>query len=113
METTSLMQHIRTAASKLNGCKLKRSNVIAPTLDAIGKELQLASREETMILVAVLDRQCTCRNTELDDLANYFECSALDVMEFVPAINSLISKGYISTENKSERHSIVPLNAES
>ena len=103
METTSLMQHIRTAASKLNGCKLKRSNVIAPTLDAIGKELQLASREETMILVAVLDRQCTCRNTELDDLANYFECSALDVMEFVPAINSLISKGYISTENKSER----------
>ena len=102
MENVTLMQNIRIAASKLKDCKLKRLNLITPTLEAIKRELFLSSKEETMILVAILDRQCSCQNTDLGDLSNYFGCSALDVMEFVPAINSLLSKGYIMAENRSE-----------
>ena len=81
MENVSLMQNIRIAASKLKDCKLKRLNLITPTLEAIKRELFLSSKEETMILVAILDRQCSCQNTDLGDLSNYFGCSALDVMQ--------------------------------
>lgn len=59
MEKTSLMQHIRTAASKLKGCKLKRQNLLAPALESICRELQLASKEEAMVLVVIFDRQCS------------------------------------------------------
>ena len=97
------MQHIRTAASKLNGCKLKYNAPLAATLDALGRTLQLGSREETVALVAILDRQCAGNNSGLDDLSNYFNCSALDVMSLVPALNTLTQRGFITVENRSER----------
>ena len=97
------MQHIRTAASKLNGCKLKYNAPLAATLDALGRALQLGSREETVALVAILDRQCAGNNSGLDDLSNYFNCSALDVMSLVPALNTLTQRGFITVENRSER----------
>lgn len=103
METTStLMQSIREAASKLKDGKLKRLNLVSGALKRINDELGFHSPEEAMAFVAILDRQCGGRNTDLDDLSNYFECTSLDVMQFVPAINSLISQGYLTVENKSE-----------
>lgn len=103
MEKTTLMQHIRTAASKLNGCKLTRLTPAAASLDAICDTLGLGSREEAMALVAILDRQCNGRSTDLDDLSTYFQCSALDVMSLMPALNALTAKGYVTLENRSER----------
>ena len=103
MEKTSLMQNIRTAASKLKGCKLKRQNLLAPVLDNIRQELQLASKEEVMVLVVIFDRQCSLRNTDLDDLSNYLECSALEAMELLPSISALQQRGYIMAENKREK----------
>lgn len=103
MEKTTLMQHIRTAASKLNGCKLTRLTPAATSLDAICGTLGLSSREEAMALVAILDRQCNGRSTDLDDLSTYFQCSALDVMSLMPALNALTAKGYVTLENRSER----------
>ncbi len=97
------MQHIKVAANKLKGCKLKRLNSIEPILEQIKNEMFLSIKEEAMILVAILDRQCSNRSSDLDDLSGYFECSALDIMEFVPAIQSLSSKGYIKADNINER----------
>ena len=57
---------------------MKRQNLLAPVLDNIRQELQLASKEEVMVLVVIFDRQCSLRNTDLDDLSNYLECSALE-----------------------------------
>ena len=103
METTStLMQSIRDAASKLKDGKLKRLNLVAGALKRICDELGFHSPEEAMAFVAILDRQCGGRNTDLDDLSNYFECTSLDAMQFVPAINSLMSQGYLTVDNKSE-----------
>ena len=103
MEKTTLMQHIRTAASKLNGCKLTRLTPAAASLDAICGTLGFGSREEAMALVAILDRQCNGRSTDLDDLSTYFQCSALDVMSLMPALNALTAKGYVTLENRNER----------
>ena len=103
MEKTTLMQHIRTAASKLNGCKLTRLTPAAASLDAICGTLGLGSREEAMALVAILDRQCNGRSTDLDDLSTFFQCSALDAVSLTPALNALTAKGFIMVENRSER----------
>lgn len=88
---------------KLKGCKLKRQNLLAPVLDNIRQELQLASKEEVMVLVVIFDRQCSLRNTDLDDLSNYLECSALEAMELMPSISALQQRGYIMAENKKEK----------
>ncbi len=93
------MQSIKAAATKLKGCKLKRLSTIEPVLEQIKEETLLSSKEEVMLFVAILDRQCSRRSSDFDDLSNYFECSALDIMEYVPAAKSLLSKGYICTDN--------------
>lgn len=98
----TLMQSIREAASKLKDGKLKRLNMVAPALHRISAELGFDCDEQAMVFVAILDRQCGCRNSDLDDLSNYFEITSLDVMQFVPAINSLITHGFLTVENRSE-----------
>lgn len=103
MEKTTLMQHIRTAATKLNGCKLTRLAPATASLDAIRSTLNLGSREEARTLVAILDRQCNGRSTDLDDLSTFFQCSALDAVSLTPALNALTAKGFIMVENRSER----------
>ncbi len=103
MKVITLMQNIKTAATKLKGSKFKRLSTIVPVLEQIRKETLLSSNEEAMLLVAILDRQCSNRHSDFDDLSNYFECSALDIMEYVPAAKSLISKGYICADNTNER----------
>lgn len=102
MENVSLMQHIRAAASKLKGSKLKRLACAEPALDAIGESLALDDRQQAMALVALLDRQCSGRATDLTDLSDYFGCTALDAMTFVPALQALTAKGYATTENPDE-----------
>ena len=101
-KTNTLMQNIRDAASKLKGCKLKRLGQIAHSLKLIIEQLGFESDEEAIAFVAIFDRQCAGRNSDLDDISNYIECSALDVMQFVPAINTLVAKGYLAIENRGE-----------
>ncbi len=97
------MQNIKTAANKLKGSKFKRLNTIETVLEQIRKETLLSTKEEVMLLVAILDRQCSNNHSDFDDLSNYFECSTLDIMEYVLVAKSLLRKGYISADNINER----------
>ncbi len=103
MKAITLMQSIKTAATKLKGSKFKRLSTIEPVLEQIKKETLLSTKEEVMLFVAILDRQCSRRFSDFDDLSNYFECSALDIMEYVPAAKSLLNNGYICADNTNER----------
>ncbi len=103
MKENTLMQHIRTAAGKLKGCKLKRLNAMGPVLEEIRKEASLSTPEEALILVAIFDRQCSDCRSSLTDLSDYFDCAALDIMEFVPTVRLLVSKGYISAHDIHEQ----------
>ena len=104
MERLSLTQHAKAAAGKLKNSKLKRLTTISASLDAIRETLSLDNREQAMMLVAILDRQCGQQSTDTDDLANYFGCSTLDVMEYVPALLSLQAKGFIESANGEEEN---------
>ena len=98
----TLMQAIRKAASGLKGCKLKNLQNLAPVFKSIGAETGTESEEEVIVFVAILDRQCGGRSSALNDISDYLECTSLDVMQFVPAIKSLIAKGIFTVENRSE-----------
>ena len=104
MERLSLTQHAKAAAGKLKNSKLKRLTTISASLDANRETLSLDNREHAMMLVANLDRQCGQQSTDTDDLANYFGCSTLDVMEYVPALLSLQAKGFIESANGEEEN---------
>ncbi len=94
---------IRSAASGLRGGKLRRlDGKLGETLDEILRETSLADRDEVVVLVAILDRQCSDESTSLRDLAEYFGCSQLDTMQFAGALRSLQEKGYTVAENSDE-----------
>lgn len=102
MEKSSLIQHIKAAANKLKDCKLKRQAAIATSLEAIRQALSLDNQEQAMMLVVILDRQCSQRDSDIDDLSSYLGCSTLDVVEYVPALLSLQAKGFIEVTNRED-----------
>ena len=55
-----------------------------------------------MMLVVILDRQCSQRDSDIDGLSSYLGCSTLDVMEYVPALLSLQAKGFIEVTNSED-----------
>ena len=104
MEKSSLIQHIKAAANKLKDSKLKRQAAIATSLEAIRQALSLDNQEQAMMLVVILDRQCSQRDSDIDGLSSYLGCSTLDVMEYVPALLSLQAKGFIESANGEEEN---------
>ena len=75
MEKSSLIQHIKAAANKLKDSKLKRQAAIATSLEAIRQALSLENQEQAMMLVVILDRQCSQRDSDIDGLSSYLGCS--------------------------------------
>ena len=102
MEKPSLIQHIKAAANKLKDSKLKRQAAIAASLEAIRQALSLDNQEQAMMLVVILDRQCSQRDSDIDGLSSYLGCSTLDVMEYVPTLLSLQAKGFIEVTNSED-----------
>ena len=101
-KTTTLLQSIQDAASKLRGCQLKKQNLVSPAVKRIGKELGIDCEEEAPVFVVLFYRQCAGINSDLDDISTYLDCTAIEVMHFVPAINNLISKGFVAVEKRNE-----------
>ncbi len=96
MEKTSI-QYIKEAARKLVDSKLQRLGA-AKTQEIFQGVMQtvgLSTQEEAYLFVAQFDLTCKDQASNMDDLARYFECSSLDMVEYVPALKSLESKGYL------------------
>lgn len=103
MEKTSI-QLIKEAASKLRDGKLKRlaGKEITAILEGLADNLGLDGKDEAIIFTAVFDRSCSGRTSDLNDLASYFGCPQLEVMEYVPAVRTLLEKGLIVQTDMSE-----------
>ena len=103
MEKT-LIQLIKAVASKLHNSKLKRlgSKEMILSLNCLKELLGLDNKEEAIIFTALFDRSCSGRSCDIDDIASYFDCTQLDIMEYVPVIKSLLKKGFIVQTNLSE-----------
>lgn len=102
MEKKILIKDIKTAAAKLKDGKLKTYKTIQPALERIVKELNLDSTDEAMMFVAVFDRHCDERTSDISDLANYFNCSSLAVMEYQGCLEGMADKGILRHDNEDE-----------
>ncbi|MCM1520324.1 MAG: ATP-binding protein [Lachnoclostridium sp.] len=98
------IQYLKQAAGKLRDGKLKRlgAKELTDALDGMMSTLGLDTKEEAIIFAALFDRSCAGRCSDLDDVATYFGVSQLDVMEYVPAVKSLLKKGFIAQTDLSE-----------
>ena len=103
MEKT-LIQLIKAVASKLHNSKLKRlgGKEMVLSLNCLKELLGLYNTEEAIIFTALFDRSCSGRSCDIDDIASYFDCTQLDIMEYVSVIKSLLKKGFIVQTNLSE-----------
>lgn len=101
--TRTIIQLIKACASKLRGGKLKNlgGKEISENLEALRQQLGFQNVYEVMVFVAVFDKTCLSRCCDFEDLAGYFDCAQLDVMEFVPNVRSLLSRGMLSLWNPS------------
>lgn len=102
MEQTTLIKEIKLAAAKLKDGKLKGMNNILPTLEYISHTLDLNGTDEAMVFVAIFDRNCEENGSNISDLANYYGCSILEMMEYQPCLPSLVEQGVISHTDEDE-----------
>ena len=103
MEKTSI-QYIKESAKKLINSKLQRLGAVKTQeiLKGVMRTVGLKTMEEAYIFVAQFDLTCRDRTSNMDDLANYFECSSLDMIEYVSALKSLEHKGYLVRRGRVE-----------
>lgn len=96
MEKTCI-QYIKEVAKKVINSELKRLGA-APTkaaIEGVMRTVGLATQEEAVLFCAYFDKSCQGRSMDFDDVSRYFGCPALDVMEMVPSIKTLLNKGYL------------------
>jgi hypothetical protein len=102
------MQYIKEAARKLKDSKLQRlggaktQEIFKGVMQTVGLE----TVEEVYLFVSHFDLTCMDRSSNLCDLAIYFECSYLDMMEYVPTLNSLERKGLLVRRGSREENII-------
>lgn len=105
MERTSI-QYIKEAAKKLKGSKFQklRTEKTLEILNGVMKTVGLESIEEVYLFVAQFDLTCRELTSSMDDLSNYFECSSLDMLEYIPALKSLEKKGLLVRRGRREEN---------
>jgi hypothetical protein len=98
------IQLIKAAAARVRDSKLQKlgTKETGEALDGLMAGLGLQNRGEAIIFAALFDRSCCDSSSDLDDLSRYFDCTQLDVMEYLPAIASLQSRGLIIQSNPDE-----------
>ena len=81
MEKT-LIQLIKAAASKLHDSKLKglEGKEMVLLLELLKENIGLDNRNEAIIFTAMFDRSCSGKNSGIEDLASYFNCTQLDII---------------------------------
>ena len=95
---------IKTVAAKVRDSKLQKlgNKETTEALNALVEGLGLDGKEEAIIFAAIFDRSCSGRSSDLGDLACYFDCAQLDVLEYAGAISTLQSKGLIVQSDPTE-----------
>lgn len=100
----TLIQLIKAATSKLRDSKLRRLGCkeITALLDIVAQRLGLDGKGEAVMFTALFDRSCAGWRSDLGDMASYFGCTLLEIMEYVPFIKSLLKKGLVVQTDLSE-----------
>ena len=93
----NFIRTIKAAATKLKNSKMEKLDgaEITALLDSITSNLDLNDKGEAILFAAIFDMTCNGNDRDICDMARYFDCSQLDIMEYVPKLKNLQKKGYI------------------
>lgn len=91
------VQFIKEAATKLKNCKMKKLTTAQTKLilEGVMTGVGLKTIRQAILFVPMFDNSCRCINTDMDDIANYLGCSTLDIVEYVPELNDMMTSGFI------------------
>ena len=99
METTfNAVSLIQTISGKLRDEKLKNISDVESEIKLLGEYLG-TNTMQTVIFSAIYDRCAGGSYSDIDDVARYFECSALDIISYKRDIDDMLSRGLIEVTN--------------
>lgn len=95
--TETTLQLIKEAANKLKDSKLKRLNKHSTQsiMEEIVKGVGLKNIHQAILFVPMFENSCKCKDTNLDDIASYINCSTLDIAEYFPELSDMMKQGFI------------------
>lgn len=93
---------IKEIANELKDSKLEQSKLDKSKLNELAKLLGMRTWEEALIFVPMFARACDGKTASLTDIAWFYSCTALDIMEYNFALNALVEKGFIYHSNLKE-----------
>ena len=100
METTfNAVSLIQTISGKLRDEKLKNISDVESEIKLLGEYLGINTMQ-TVIFSAIYDRCAGGSYSDIDDVARYFECSALDIISYKRDIDDMLSRGLIEVTNE-------------
>lgn len=96
------MQLIKDAAKRLKACELKNIADFETNhvLDLLLKKLGLKNQRQVILLVSIFENSFKNTYTDLDDIANFLNCSTLDIAEFSVEIEDMQKAGYLVEKTK-------------
>lgn len=90
---------IQTISAKLRDEKLKNISDVENEIKLLGNYLG-TNTMQTVIFSAIYDRCAGGSYSNIDDVARYFECSALDIISYKRDIDDMLSRGLIEVANE-------------
>lgn len=100
METTfNAVSLIQTISGELRDEKLTNISDVENEIRLLGDYLGINTMQ-TVIFSAIYDRCAGGSYSDIDDVARYFECSALDIISYKRDIDDMLSRGLIEVTNE-------------
>ena len=98
-KTFNAVSLIQTISGKLRDEKLKNISDVESEIKLLGEYLG-TNTMQTVIFSAIYDRCAGGSYSDIDDVARYFECSALDIISYKRDIDDMLSRGLIEVTNE-------------
>ena len=98
-KTFNAVSLIQTISGKLRDEKLKNISDVESEIHLLGEYLG-TNTMQTVIFSAIYDRCAGGSYSDIDDVARYFECSALDIISYKRDIDDMLSRGLIEVTNE-------------
>ena len=88
------MTLIRKVAGKLKDEKLANIKAVEMEIGQLDQYLGLTDMQ-TVLFVAIFDRHCSNRTSDVEDISDYFNISAIEVLERKKDIDRLVEAGFV------------------
>lgn len=98
-KTFNAVSLIQTISGKLRDEKLKNIPDVESEIKLLGEYLG-TNTMQTVIFSAIYDKCAGGSYSDIDDVARYFECSALDIISYKRDIDDMLSRGLIEVTNE-------------